>query len=130
MENIHSEPTRVYLVEDSIPIRKRLAGLLGEITGVQLVGEADTAASAAAGILQTRPNVVVLDIRLAQGTGIDVLRQVHPQAPEIVFIVLTTFASPQYKKTCMDAGASYFLDKSAEMSEVKRLVSAFAATRH
>lgn len=130
MDTSHAEPTRVYLVEDSAPIRERLVEMLGLIEGVELVGEAETAADAAAGILRTHPDTVVLDIRLARGSGIDVLREVHPQAPEIRFIVLTNFASPQYRKICMDAGASHFIDKSTEITEVKRLVSERVKARH
>jgi len=130
METILAEATRVFLVEDSAPIRERLVGLLGEIAGVQVVGEADTAADAAEGILRTQPDTVVLDIRLAQGSGIDVLRAVHPRAPEIVFIVMTNFANPQYRKICMEAGASHFIDKSTEIAEIKRLVSSLVPVRH
>ena len=130
METILAEATRVFLVEDSAPIRERLVGLLGEIAGVQVVGEADTAADAAEGILRTQPDTVVLDIRLAQGSGIDVLRAVHPRAPWIVFIVMTNFANPQYRKICMEAGASHFIDKSAEIAEIKRLVSSLVPVRH
>jgi DNA-binding NarL/FixJ family response regulator len=130
METSLAEPTRVFLVEDSVPIRERLAGLLGEIDGVRIVGESDTAAGAAAGILDARPDAVVLDIRLAEGSGIEVLREVHPLAPEIVFIMLTNFANPQYRKICMASGASHFVDKSTEITEVKRLVSGIVAVRH
>ena len=126
METKLSATTRVFLVEDSVPIRERLVRLLGEIDGVEMVGEADTAAAAAAGILRSRPNIVVLDISLAHGTGIDVLREVHPQAPEIEFIVLTNLANSQYQKICMQAGASHFIDKSTQIAEVSRLISARA----
>lgn len=130
MESIHSDPTRVFLVEDSAPIRDRLYELLDAIDGVRVVGAAETAGAAAAGILSTRPDAVVLDISLARGTGIDVLREVHPQAPEIVFIVLTNFANPQYERICLDAGASHFIDKSLQMGRVKSIVSDLAAVIH
>jgi DNA-binding NarL/FixJ family response regulator len=130
METNLSEPIRVFLVEDSAPIRERLAAMLGEIAGVELVGEAETASAAAAGILRSRPDTVILDIGLAQGSGIDVLREVHPQAPQIAFIVLTNSFNPQYEKICMAAGASHFIDKSTQVAEVRRLVSARAQIRH
>ena len=57
----------------------------------------------------------MLDYQLDGGTGLDVLRAVHPQAPEIVFIVLTNHAKPQYRRVCLDAGASDFFDKSPEL---------------
>jgi len=125
-----AEMNRVYLVEDSAPIRERLVSLLDEIDGVRVVGAAETANQATADILRTRPDTVVLDIRLAQGSGLDVLRAVHPRVPEIMFIVLTNFANPQYRKICMDAGASHFIDKSNEIASVKHIVASFVPVRH
>lgn len=129
MESILSEPVRVFVVEDSAQIRERLLALLAEIDGVQVIGEAEGAPDAIARILSTRPDAVVLDISLAPGSGLDVLRAVHPQAPGIAFIVLTNFANPQYRKRCMDAGASHFFDKSTEMAEVKQLLSTIVTAR-
>ena len=127
MESALSHLTRVYLVEDSFPIRERLLEMLGDIDGVEVVGTEDTAAGAAEGILKTRPDLVVLDIRLTSGSGIDVLRQVHPLAPGIVFIVLTNFASPQYQSICTKAGARHFIDKSTQIDRVKHIVADYAA---
>ena len=129
MEPILSEPVRVFVVEDSAQIRERLLALLAEFDGVQVIGAAEGAPDAIARILHTRPDAVVLDISLAPGSGLDVLRAVHPQAPGIVFIVLTNFANPQYRKRCMDAGASHFFDKSTEMAEVKQLLSTIVMAR-
>jgi len=125
-----SRPTRVFLVEDSAPILERLTEMLGEIEGVQIIGSADTAQAACAAILRERPDTVVLDLRLASGSGIDVLRGVHPAAPEVDFIVLTNFASPQYRRICLQAGASHFIDKSTQIGEVKRLVADRVIARH
>jgi DNA-binding NarL/FixJ family response regulator len=63
-------------------------------------------------------------------TGIDVMRSVHPQAPDIVFIVLTNHAEPQYRRAATDAGAAYFLDKSREFDRVREVIAQIAATRH
>jgi DNA-binding NarL/FixJ family response regulator len=123
-------PTRVFLVEDSAPILERLTEMLQEIEGVRIIGSADSADAASAAILRERPDTVVLDLRLASGSGIDVLRSVHPAAPGVDFIVLTNFASPQYRRICLEAGASHFIDKSTQIGEVKRLIAARAAARH
>ena len=123
MENIQtSKHASVFIVEDSASIRERLHGLLDEIEGVSVVGEAETPAKAVEGILRTRPDGVVLDVQLIGGTGVEVLRQVHPKAPGVVFIVLTNHPNPQYRKACLDAGASYFLDKNTDMARVTELV--------
>lgn len=120
---------RVFLVEDSAPIRERITEILTAIEGVRIAGTADTATAASAAILAERPDTVILDLRLAQGSGIDVLRRVHPLAPEIEFLVLTNFATPQYRDICMKAGASHFIDKSTEIGEVRRIVADRAASR-
>ena len=116
---------KVFIVEDSPSIRSRLVELLGEISGVRVIGEAETPADAIAGILETQPDCVVLDFGLIGGTGVDVLRAVHPALPGIAFIVLTNHASTQYRRVCMEAGASWFLDKSTEFEKLKEVVAEY-----
>ena len=115
--------THVFVVEDSASIRTRLIDMLNAIEGVSVVGEAESAANAVSGIMQTLPDSVVLDIHLPGGSGIDVLRAVHPRAPGIVFIILTNYPNPQYRRICMQAGASHFLDKTAEFNRVGELIA-------
>jgi two-component system, NarL family, response regulator DevR len=115
--------SKVFIVEDSAPIRKRLGELLGEIEGVDVVGEAESPSAAIAGILSTSPNWVVLDFQLLGGTGVDVLRAVRPKAPEINFIVLTNHPSTQYRRTCIDSGAGWFFDKSTEFGKIKDVIA-------
>jgi DNA-binding NarL/FixJ family response regulator len=113
----------VFLVEDSAPIRSRLVELLGEIDGVSVVGEAGTPEEAVAGILRTQPHCVVLDLQLLDGSGVDVLRAVRAESPEITFVVLTNHPTPQYRRVCMEAGAAFFLDKSTEFGKLKHAVT-------
>jgi CRP/FNR family transcriptional regulator len=120
--------TKVFIVEDSAPIRERLAGLLNAIEGVSVVGEADSIQAAVQGILRTRPESVLLDIQLVDGSGIDVLREVHPLAPEVAFVVLTNNATPQYRRICMEAGATHFLDKTTEFARVRQIVAGLGAS--
>jgi CRP/FNR family transcriptional regulator len=117
----------VFIVEDSASIRERLSGLLGDVEGVSIVGEAATPEAAVEGILGTRPNWVVLDIHLAGGSGVDVLRKVHPKAPGVVFIVLTNHPSAQYRRACLDSGASHFLDKTTEFVRVREIIAELGA---
>jgi DNA-binding NarL/FixJ family response regulator len=116
-------PGKVFIVEDSASIRSRLVELLGEIDGLCVVGEAQSPAEAVAGIRQTQPHCVVLDLQLIGGTGVDVLRAVHPGSPEIAFVVLTNHPSPQYRRVCMEAGADWFLDKSTQFGQLKGVVT-------
>lgn len=113
---------RVFIVEDSPLIRSRLVELLGEIDGVCVVGEAQSPYEAVAGIRRTQPNCVILDLHLIGGSGIDVLRTVHSHSPGIAFVVLTAHSTAQYRRACMQAGASRFLDKSTEFDKLKEVV--------
>jgi len=123
MENAPDSRTHVFIVEDSASIRERLIGLLRDIEGVTVVGEADTAKAAVEGILRTKPDSVVLDIQLNGSSGIEVLRKIHPVAPEVVFIILTNHSNPQYRRLYTEAGASHFLDKSSEIAKVMEVVA-------
>lgn len=123
MENKHIGATTVFLVEDATPIRARLGEMLGSIEGVAIVGEADAPLAAIEGILRSRPDYVVLDIQLTGGSGIDVLRKVCPVAPEIVFIMLTNRAEPQYRSVCLSIGARYFFDKTNEFRKVRDVIA-------
>jgi two-component system response regulator DevR len=114
---------RVFIVEDSIPVRERLVELIGDIDGVEVVGEAGTPTTAVSGILRTRPKYVVLDFQLDGGTGMEVLQAILPQLPKTIFIVLTNYSQPQFRQTCMAAGATAFLDKSTEFTKVREVIA-------
>lgn len=108
----------VFVVEDSSLLRERLIRTLTGIDGVQVNGFADTAEEAIQQIQLRHPDAIILDIRLRQGTGFQVLQacKVPDKAPLV--IVLTNFAYPQYRKKYLDAGADFFFDKSNEFDQV------------
>lgn len=110
--------TEVFIVDDVPSMRERLAELVTDLPGVEIVGNAGTAQDAITGILAARPACVLLDYQLIGGTGLDVLRAVHSIAPETVFVVLTNLPDPQYRRACMAAGADHFFDKSTEFERV------------
>src|SRR5262245_3362108 len=115
--------TKVFIVEDLPAMRERLSELVLELGSVEVVGDAGTPVDAIDGILRTHPDVLLLDYHLDRGTGLDVLRAIHPQVPEIVFVVLTNHAHAQYRRACLDAGARYFFDKSNELGEMRDIVA-------
>lgn len=114
---------KVFIVEDSAPVRARLVEQVYQINGVDVVGQAATPADAIAGICATHPDYVVLDFQLEGGTGVDVLRAVRLQVPNAVVIVLTNHPQPQFRRLCMYAGADAFLDKSTEFGKVTEVIS-------
>ncbi len=121
-----TRPTRVFIVDDSPYMRARLVEVCGRMERVRVVGEADGARKAIAEILELRPDSVLLDLDLAEGSGLDVLRSVRPQAPEIVFVVLTNHVEQPYRRACAAAGALYFLDKTREFEQVREVIARVA----
>ena len=118
---------KVFVVEDSLEVRKRLVAMLATVPGVNVVGEADSVRAAAAGVLATAVDVILLDLQLLDGTGLDVLLQVKPVRPDIRVIVLSNLAGPQYREASLAAGADVFLDKSHEFGRVPEILRGWLA---
>ena len=110
--------TRIFVVEDSELIRERLLSMLASMSGVEVIGHAETAGDAIAGILAVRPEVVVLDIKLKGSSGIEVLQTIKRRLASVTVIMLTNYASEEYRKRCLEAGAEYFLDKTNEFEQL------------
>jgi two-component system response regulator DesR len=111
----HSTSTvSVFLAEDSLAIRERVAAMLTREQRIRIVGEAATPQASIAGILAVRPDVVVLDDQLEGGSGLQVLRAVRASAPGVAFVVFTNNAGPAYRKRYLREGVAHFLDKSTE----------------
>ena len=120
-------PYRVFLVEDSVPVRQRVTALLASIEGVHNVGSAATAHDAERAILATQPHAVLLDLKLAEGSGFDVLRSLRTQAPQIEVYMLSNIAAPAYRELAADLGARAFFDKTTEMDSMRKTIAARAA---
>jgi DNA-binding NarL/FixJ family response regulator len=75
------------------------------------------------GIAATRPDVGIFDIRLQHGNGIDALAEAKRRVPGLVGIVMSNYATPQHVKASADAGAEYFLDKSADFERITEILS-------
>lgn len=118
---------KVFIVEDSPIICERLLAMLGSIEGAAAVGQASRAAEAIDGILRAQPDAVVLDLKLAEGSGFDVLRAVHERAPGIDLYMLSNFAAEPYRRMAARLGARDFFDKSNEFQRVREVLAARAA---
>jgi DNA-binding NarL/FixJ family response regulator len=120
---------RVFVVEDSPAVCERLQTMLAGIEGTQAVGAAATAQGAIEGILAAQPDVVVLDLRLAEGSGLDVLRALRAAGPAgeaIAVYMLSNFAEAPYRRLAERLGAQGFFDKSTEFERVRDVLSAHA----
>jgi two-component system response regulator DevR len=105
------EMTRVFLLDDHDVVRQGLRALIEGDNDMQVVGEAGTAADALSRIPSTRPNVAVLDIRLPDGDGIEVCREVRSRHPQVSCLMLTSFSDDEALFSAIMAGASGYLLK-------------------
>lgn len=103
--------TRVFLLDDHEIVRRGLRDLLELEDDMEVVGEAGTADEALSRIPPTRPNVAVLDVRLPDGDGVEVCRDIRSRHPEIECLMLTSFADDEALFDAIMAGAAGYLLK-------------------
>ena len=122
---------KVFVVEDSAAVRERLVEMIQEVEDVEVVGEAGSYVKAVAGITSSLPDVAILDIKLAddKGSGIDVLNEVRKTMPAIRAIVMSNYITPQHAKASADAGAEYFLDKSADFDRIPEILRQMGSSK-
>jgi DNA-binding NarL/FixJ family response regulator len=113
---------KVVVADDSPLVRRRIISLLKEVNEVDIVGEAEDGPSALAAATEAKPDVIVMDIQMPGLTGLEVLRRLQhkPSAPKVIMV--TNYAFPQYREKCLQAGASYFFDKSADFDQIAEAI--------
>lgn len=116
--------TSVLLVDDHELIRHGLAMAFAREAGFAVIGEAATIAEAQAMIASLQPDVAVVDLRLPDGSGLDLVRTLRKERNDLGLVVLTMYAGDEQIFAAMDAGASAFVGKDSPSSEV------IAAARH
>ena len=112
---------KVFIADDSQVLRERLDEMLSELPGIEIMGYAQDVPEAITSIKKLNPDVVILDIRMPGGSGVDVLQDIKKKKNTPIVIVLTNYPYPQYRKKCMDLGADFFFDKSAEFEKVTKV---------
>jgi two-component system response regulator DevR len=104
-------PTRVFLVDDHEIVRRGIADLLDDESDLQVCGEAASAAEALARIPATSPDVAVLDVRLPDGNGVELCRELRARMPELHCLMLTSFSDDEALLDAIMAGAAGFVLK-------------------
>ena len=115
----------VFIADDSLIVREHLVTMLEELAGIEIVGQAENVAEAISAIRILKPDAVILDIRMPGGSGIDVLQNIKQDDLAVLVIVLTNYPYPGYRQKCLQAGADFFLDKSAEFDQIPELFERF-----
>ncbi len=117
---------RVFLVDDSPQVLDRLKSILLSLDGIDVIGSADDLPEALSRIRSSRPDLVILDLRLPSGSGIKVLQMIKTENLGVDVVVLTNYAFPQYRKKCAETGAYAFLDKSTDFAMVPQVITSLA----
>ena len=121
---------KIFLVDDSAIVLKKLTAMISGIGGVEIAGEAMTARDAIHSIVELKPDVVILDIRLnGGGNGMDVLKRIKQENPPPIVIMLTNYPYPQYREKCQVLGADYFFDKVADIEKIYDTVKQLLADK-
>ncbi len=116
---------KVLVVDDSALVRQRLVEMISTLAGVEQVETAASASDARRAIEVRVPDLVVLDIHMPGRSGLDVLDAVPADDP-VTTIVLTNDATPQWRRACLQAGADFFFDKSAEFQQAVDVIARLA----
>ena len=120
---------KVFLVDDHEVVRRGLIDLLGSDPELEVVGEAGTVAEALARIPAARPDVAVLDVRLPDGNGIELCRDLLSDMPGLRCLMLTSFTSDEAMLDAILAGASGYVVKDIKGLELAQAIKDVGAGR-
>ena len=118
---------KVMVIEDSDIVRIVFHNLLAQVRGASVTGEFDTASSAIRALEHGPPDAILLDIQLRAGNGMDVLKVVATDYPDIKVFVVTNFTDELYRRRYLDAGAAGFFDKSRDLAVLRTSLQTLSA---
>ena len=121
--------TRVLICDDHEVVREGLLGLIGRQPGLTVVGEAGTVADSIGMAARARPDVVIMDVRLPDGSGVEACRAIREARPETKVIMLTSYADDEALFASILAGASGYLLKQTRGQAVVDAITTVAGGR-
>ena len=121
------QTVRVFLLDDHEVVRRGVAALLSAEPDLEVIGEASTAAQALARIPALRPDVAILDVRLPDGDGVSVCREIRSRLPEVACLMLTSFADDDALFDAVMAGAAGYVLKQIHGTDLVGAVRTVAS---
>lgn len=119
---VSAMPLRVVLVDDHEVVRNGIKSLLEDMPDITVVGEAGTVKEAIARVEWARPDVVIMDVRLSDGSGIEATREIRARLPKTQVLMLTTFADDEALFASIMAGASGYVLKQIKGADLVRAI--------
>jgi len=116
---------KLLLVDDSGIMRERIVRVVSRFRDITIVEEAEDVATAVKGISKHSPDIIILDLRVRGGSGLDVLKRTVKGKDYTLAIVLTNYPFPEYREKCAGLGADYFLDKATEFEDIPEILDRF-----
>ena len=126
-----SKPLRVYIVDDSPPVAEVLIELIAVPGRIEVLGVGETEAAATLAIRSLRPDVVVLDLQLREGSGTNVIKAVRADRDlaAVRLIITSNHTSPQLRAGCLQLGADHYFDKVKELGALTACLARLADER-
>jgi len=116
---------RIVIADDSDMLRNSIKESLNGVKNVEIVGEAKNGVEAVKIIQEKKPDFVLLDVRMPDMNGIEVLKKIKGQLSGTKICVFTNYPYIQYKAKCLEEGADYFFDKNVNFQEIKELIEQY-----
>jgi DNA-binding NarL/FixJ family response regulator len=109
---------RVLVVDDHPAFRRALTSALNMITGIEVAGEAAGGQEATERAREDDPDLVLMDLSMPEVDGIEAMRKIHREKPDLPVVILTAHADPGVEKEAREAGASGFLAKGTALEDI------------
>lgn len=114
---------KVVIADDSALIRDRLREMFSQFEQVELVGLCKNGAETFAVLKSENPDLAIVDIKMPELNGLEVLREIRHQNKTMQFIILTFHATEYYRQMAFDAGANYFFSKTDDFDKIETTVN-------
>lgn len=113
---------KIVIADDSKLLCNSIKESLNDLKNIKIIGEANNGTEAVKIIEEKKPDFVILDIRMPEMNGIEVLRKIKEGNNKLKVCIFTNYPYSQYKEKCLEEGADYFFDKNINFQEIKNLI--------
>lgn len=115
---------KLFLVEDEALVCDLLSEFLGELDGIDFLGDARDGATAIKKCRELKPDLIILDLRIPEVSGLDVLKVLHMELPESKVIIFTGSLSEEMLRSTLENGAIAYVEKAYGLEELQKAIAA------